>query len=203
VTHGHSCARTATLARVTLSTELPRWEAWIQPTRRPDLLVAKVAPGPGHDAGSRSRRCMACMMCPGVRRREHTGGTRYPTASMPFSRGKAYTSTTPWESAAVHRCAWSRPEQQWNCRVRLLCWPRGLAALGRRRASSLRCGPRRRCPCTDAAVSGVRQSRGWRRRWRDHDQWAVSSPLGVASDDRGCAFARCVVCDEPPPRVPF
>ena len=168
-----------------------------------DLLVAKAAPGRGNDAGSRSRRCMACTMCPGFRRREHTGGTRYPTASMPFSRGKAYTSTTPWESAAVHRCAWSRPETA----VELSSTPLVLAKRPRcarpRRASSLRCGPRRRFAGTDAAVSGVRQSRGRRRGWCDHDPWAVSSPLGVASDDRGCAFARCVVCDEPPPRVPF
>ena len=78
--------------------------------RAVDRLVAKAGPGPRHDAARQGRRCLACMMWSGVRRREHTGGTRYPTASMPFSRGKAYTSTTPWDSAAVHRCARSRPE---------------------------------------------------------------------------------------------
>ena len=158
--------------------------------------LRRLRPAQGHDAGSRSRRCMACMMRPGVRRREHTGGTRYrplPCHSRVARRIRVPRRGSPRPCIVVPGLGL---KQQWNCRVRLLCWPRGLAALGRRRASSLRCGPRRRFPCTDAAVSGVRQSRGWRRGWRDHDQWAVSSPLGVASDDRGCAFARCVVIQD-------
>jgi hypothetical protein len=177
---GIRSVRAALGRNIAPSQESRRWSG-AKGTRTPDLLVAKAAPGPQHDPERRGRRCMACMMCPGVKRPEHTGGTRYAIASMPSIVGLG--RPTRWSSTRFARRCTSGPRRRrlnltktiWSSEVNVgsllsfLAWLAqtlpGCSSVGSPATERMRSS--RSCVFAASApeVNGARRSRTRSRKW--------------------------------------